>query len=102
EPDQVQHRHRPQTIMTNRIEAGMAASAIRAPGARRVCGNRRRQPDCRARPWFNSLIALAAIVRHIAGSRNKGLPRTTMTPPDPFDLRSYIRTIPNYPKPGIQ
>ena len=25
-----------------------------------------------------------------------------MTPPEPLDLRSYIRTIPDYPKPGIQ
>jgi adenine phosphoribosyltransferase len=48
------------------------------------------------------LFAFPAIVRHIANPRNETCFWYAMTPSEPLDLRSYIRTIPNYPKPGIQ
>jgi adenine phosphoribosyltransferase len=48
-----------------------------------------------------SLIAFAAMVPHIEVPRNASN-WTDMTPSEALDLRSYIRTIPDYPKPGIQ
>jgi adenine phosphoribosyltransferase len=83
-------------VHTGRFLSGAPISVLRLSGKRQ----RRRKPLPR-RPASCSCLASRARLRHIAGSIPRTCESNMASPQLEYDLKSAIRTIPDYPKPGI-